>query len=274
MRRRSATPKLLQSAMLLPRTALVVACVVFIALPIRANLIRHQVDRGSDLEAELGYKLLIQDKHDAWRSGGGDTVLGVAGPAPEYMVKFHATAAGRLKELFELTLSVSRADGFVVQVPLALRTRWNKENEVDVQFLIKKEMINEVVLALRCGLPNGEESYALRLAAYAPGNASAALSPTPRSTLVPGPYHVIRLATLQDTGDEVAELDFKVFKSVEALKEHIAKYPWSEIYFQRWRGPASDPGSHNKFINATDDLKKFCAEHHITLTLSAVEPVY
>jgi hypothetical protein len=257
------------------RTALVFACLVFFGASAQSNLTRHQVDRGSDLEAELGYKLLIQDKHDSWRSDGGDTALGVAGPAPEYMVKFHATAVGKLKDLFGLTLNVARADGFIVQVPLALRTRWHKENEIDVQFLIKKDLINDAVLTLRCALPNHEESYAIRLAPYAPGNASAALSPTPRSTLVPGPYHLIRLATLHDTGEEVAELDFKAFKSVEALKQHIAKYPWgSEIYFQRWRGPASDPGSHNKFINATDDLKKFCAEHHITLTLSAVEPVY
>ncbi len=70
-------------------------------------------------------------------------------------------------------------------------------------------------------------------------------------------------------------LDFKVFKAVEALKQHIAKLPGGgEIYFQRWLGPGGRPGWDNKFISATDELKSFCAEHHITLTLSAVQPYY
>ena len=86
---------------------------------------------------------------------------------------------------------------------------------------------------------------------------------------------MIRLATAEDTGEEVAMLDFKVFKSVEALKQHIAKFPWgSEVLFQRWLGPTGGPGWNNKFIKATDELKTFCGEHHITFTLSAVQPYY
>jgi hypothetical protein len=80
------------------------------------------------------------------------------------------------------------------------------------------------------------------------------------------------LATVADTGEQVATLDFKVFKTVEALKEHIARFPGAEVYFQRWRGPGAERD--NKFVAATDELKRFCAEHHVTLTLSAVEPVY
>src|SRR5437867_8736938 len=100
-----------------------------------------------------------------------------------------------------------------------------------------------------------EAIYSIRLGDYAPGNASAAQSPTPRSTLEPGPYHVIRLATDAETGEQVAMLDFKVFKTAEALKEHIAKSPsGSEISFQRWRGPVGGPRWDNKFIKATDDL--------------------
>jgi hypothetical protein len=45
---------------------------------------------------------------------------------------------------------VKHSDGIVVQVPLAISSLWNKENEVDVQFLIKKDMINDAVLTLRC----------------------------------------------------------------------------------------------------------------------------
>jgi hypothetical protein len=117
---------------------------------------------------------------------------------------------------------------------LAIRSRWNKENEIDVRFPIKKELINQAVLILRCAPPtriHPETVYSICLGDYALGDASAAPSPSPRSTLIPGPYHVIRLATLQDTGEQVAILDFKVFKSVEALKEHIAKFPWGGAKF-------------------------------------------
>ena len=254
------------------RIAVVVSFLVILGTPARGTLNRNQVERVSDLEAELGYKLSVQDKYDEWRSNGGDAVVADAGPAPEYVVKFHATAGGKLKELFALTLTVTRADGIVVQVPLAMRSKWNKENEVDVQFLIKKDVINEAVLTIRCGLPNVESSYAIRLRDYVPGNVSAPRKPSP-ATLTPGPYHVIRLATLADTGEQVATLDFKVFKSVDALKEHIAGFPGAEVYFQRWRGPGAEHGE-NKFIAATDELKTFCAQHQVILTLSAVEPVY
>jgi hypothetical protein len=237
--------------------------------------IDRQVERGSQLEKELGYKLSVQDKHDAWRAEGMDAVIPIEGPAPEYLVKFHATAADKLKDLSDLTLTLTRADGIVAQVPLAIRSRWNKENEVDVQFLIRKDLINDAVLTLRCELRSeAGGSYVIRLRDYAPGNEGVIQSPTP-AALVPGPYHVIRLAADADTGEQVAILDFKVVKSVEALKNHIGKLPGgSEIYFQRWLGPGGGPGGNNKFIKATDELKAFCAEQHKTLTLSAIPPYY
>lgn len=207
-----------------------------------------------------------------------DAVVPIEGPAADYSVKFRSTAAHKLKDLFELDLTLNDAKGTLLRVPLAIRSKWNKENEIDVRFPIKKELINQVVLMLRCAPPTSihpETSYLIHLADYVLGNANAVSSPTPKSTLVPGPYHVIRLATVEDTGEEVAILDFKVFKSVEALKQHIAKMPVKgEIYFQRWLGPGGGPGLDNKFIKATDELKKFCAEHYCTLVLSAVPPYY
>ncbi len=243
-----------------------------------SDVYRYEVKRGSELEKELGYKLSVQDEHDEERSEGMDAVIPIEGSAPDYFVKFRATVAGKLKDLFELDLTLNDANGTLLRVPLAIRSKWNKENEVDVRFPIKKGLINQAVLAIRC-VPrmslHPEASYSIRLGDYAPGNASAGQSPTPRSTLEPGPYHVIRLATDADTGEQVAMLDFKVFKAVEALKQHIAKLPGGgEIYFQRWLGPGGRPGWDNKFISATDELKSFCAEHHITLTLSAVQPYY
>ena len=242
-----------------------------------SDVYRYEVKRGSELEKELGYTLSVQDQNDEKRSEGMDAVIPIEGPAPDYFVKFRATVTGKLKDLFELDLGLNDAKGTLLRAPLAIRSRSNKENEVDVRFPIKKDLINQAVLAIRCAprmSVHPEAIYSIRLGDYTPGNASAGQSPTPRSTLTPGPYHVIRLATAQDTGEQVAILDFKVFKSVEELKEHIAKFPWSEVYFQRWLGPVGGPGWDNKFIKATDDLKKFCVERHITLTLSAVQPYY
>ena len=243
-----------------------------------SNVSRYQVERGSELEKELGYKLSVQDRHDEERSLGLDAAVPIEAAAPDYWVKFRATVAGKLKDIFELDLTLSDAKGTALRVPLAIRSRWSKENEIDVRFPIKKELTNQAVLILRCAPPttiHPEATYSIRLGDYAPGSTNTVPSPTPRSTLIPGPYHVIRLATLEDTGEQVAILDFKVFKSVESLKQHIVKFPWgTEIYFQRWLGPTGGPGWNNKFVKATDELKTFCAEHHQTLTLSAVPPYY
>jgi hypothetical protein len=105
----------------------------------------------------------VQDKHDEWQSDSRDGI-GIEGPAPEYVVKFYATAAGKLKDLFELDFVLIDANGTLLQVPLAIRSRYNKENQVDVRFLIKKDVINRAVLTIRCGgPPHGEASYAIPL---------------------------------------------------------------------------------------------------------------
>jgi len=66
--------------------------------------------------------------------------------------------------LFELDLALTDANGTLLQVPLAIRSRYNKENQVDVRFLIKKDVINRAVLTIRNGgPPQGEASYAIRL---------------------------------------------------------------------------------------------------------------
>jgi hypothetical protein len=261
------------------RTARLVCFLVAFGCHARASdVYRYDVKRGTDLEKELGYTLSVQDANDESRSQGMDAVLPIEGSSPDYSIRFHAAAGGKLKDLFELHLSLNDAKSTLLGVPLGIRSRWNKENEIDVRFSIKKELINQALLMLRCALPrkiHPETAYLIHLVDYAPGSATAVPSPTPRSTLVPGPYHVIRLASVEETGEQVAILDFKMFKSVEALKQHIAKFPWgSEVLFQRWLGPTGGPGWNNKFIKATDELKTFCGEHHITLTLSAVQPYY
>ncbi len=133
------------------KIAALLSFLFFFSLPANANERRHLVARSSDLERELAYKLSVQDKHDDWRAQDLNKVFPINGPAPEYVVKFDATVAGKLKDLFGLTLTVTGADGMLVQVPLALRSKWHKENEVSVQFLMKKEMISNASLKIRCG---------------------------------------------------------------------------------------------------------------------------
>jgi len=149
------------------RIAIVVGLLLVFGCPARGKGINRQVERGSELETQLGYKLSVHDKHDEWRSEGLDEVFPIEGPAPEYVVKFHATAAGMLEDLSGLTLTVKRADEIVVQAPLAIRSIWNKENEVDVQFLIKKDMMNDAVLSLCCERRSeAGGSYVIRLRDY------------------------------------------------------------------------------------------------------------
>ena len=261
------------------RTAIAFSLVLVAECAVHASdVYRYDVRRGTDLEKELGYRLSVEDTNDESRSQGMDAVLPIEGPASDYSIRFRAAAAGKLKDLFEVHLTLDDAKSTLLRVPLAIRSRWNKENEIDVRFSIKKELINHALLVLRCAPEtriHPETAYLIDLVDYVTANAGSVPSPTPRSTLVPGPYHVIRLATLQDTGEQVAILDFKVFKSVEALKEHIAKMPVKgEIHFQRWLGPGGGTGLDNKFIKATNELKKFCSEHYSTLILTAVQPYY
>lgn len=129
---------------------------------------RLEVERSSDLERELGYHLSVQDKHDVWRAEGLEKVFPIKGPASEYTVRFRAAMTGKLKDIFALTLTLADADGFKLEVPLALRTKWDKGNEVSVGFLIRKDQINRAQLIIRCGVPNGEESYSIQLVDYAP----------------------------------------------------------------------------------------------------------
>jgi hypothetical protein len=246
------------------RTAIVLGFLLVAALAIRGSDVdRYEVKRGSELEKELGYKLSVQDEHDEQRSEGMDAVVPIEGPARDYSVKFRATVTGKLKNLIGLDLTLGDAKGTLVRVPLAIRTVWNKEKEIDIRFPIKKDLINQAVLTIGCGAWIGgklaahpEAMYAIRLGDYAPGKQSAVQSPTPRSTLIPGPYHVIRLATDADTGEQVAILDFKVFKTVEALKAHIARLPGgSEISFQRWLGPPGGRGGTTSLLTPRTTLK-------------------
>src|SRR5436309_11537424 len=153
------------------RPAVILTLLLMFGCALRASDVsRYEIDRGSDLEKELGYKLSAQDENGEKQSKSLDKGALIEGAAPRYAVSFHVSIADRLKDLFELDLTLNDANGILVQVPLALRSQWNKQNEVDVQFLIEKDWINRAVLAIRSApwmLVHPETVYAIRIGDYA-----------------------------------------------------------------------------------------------------------
>jgi hypothetical protein len=137
-----------------------------------SNVHRNEVDRGSDLEKELGYEVSVHEEHGEKQPESLNKVMPVEGAAPKYTVKFHAPVADKLKDLFELDLTVNDGNAILAQVPLAIRSRLTNKNEVGVQFLIKRDWINQAALAIRCApwmQVHPETVYSIRLGDYAPG---------------------------------------------------------------------------------------------------------
>jgi hypothetical protein len=157
------------------RRTVVVGFLLVFGLAVRGGSVyRHEVDRGSDLEKELGYELSVHEEHGEKQPESLDKVIPLEGAAPKYTVKFHVTVANKLKDLFELSLTVNDGNAILAQVPLAIRSRFTKENEVDVQFLIRKDWIDRAVLDIRCApwtSVHPETVYSIRLGDYVPGYA-------------------------------------------------------------------------------------------------------
>ena len=155
------------------RRAVVVGFLLVFGLAVRGSSVyRYEVDRGSDLEKELGYELSVHEEHGEKQTESVDKVIPVEGAAPNYTVKFHVPVADELKDVFELALTVNDGNAILAQVPLAISSRFTKENEVDVQFLIRKDWIDQAVLDIRCApwmTVHPETVYSIRLGDYAPG---------------------------------------------------------------------------------------------------------
>ncbi len=158
---------------LMMRRAVVVGFLLVFGLAVRGSgVYRYEVDRGSDLEKELGYELSVHEEHDEKQPQSLDKVIPVERAAPKYTVKFHVPVADKLKDVFELLLTVNEGNAILAQVPLAISSRFTKENEVDVQFLIRKDWIDQAVLDIRCApwmTVHQETDYSIRLGDYAPG---------------------------------------------------------------------------------------------------------
>lgn len=156
---------------MMPR-AVVVGFLLVFGLAVRgSDVYQNEVDRGSDLEKELGYELSVHEEHGEKQPASLGKLIPLEGAAPKYTVKFHVPVADKLKDLFELNLTMNDGNAILAQVPLAIRSRLTKETEVDVQFLIRKDWIDQAVLAIRCGpwmRVHPETIYSIRLADYAP----------------------------------------------------------------------------------------------------------
>ncbi len=159
---------------LMMRRAVVVGFLLVFGLAVRGSgVYRYEVDRGSDLEKELGYELSVHEEYGEEQTESRDKVIPVEGAAPKYTVKFHVPVADKLKDVLELALTVNDGNAILAQVPLAIRSRFTKENEVDVQFLIRKDWIDQAVLDIRCApwmTVHPETVYSIRLGDYAPGH--------------------------------------------------------------------------------------------------------
>lgn len=144
------------------------SAVIISLLPslVLASMVVHEVKRNSDLERDLAYTILVRDKHQAWRDQGLEKVFPIEGDAEEYQITLKARKAGKLQDMFGLTLTIGKKDAIVVQVPLAEKTKWHNENEISVEFLLGKEWIDQAQLSIRCGQPHIETLYTIQLADY------------------------------------------------------------------------------------------------------------
>jgi hypothetical protein len=78
-------------------------------------------------------------------------------------------------------------------------------------------------------------------------------------------WHDIYVATLEDSGEQIAIIDWKAFRTVEALLAYVAALPsdTSAISFRTYNGPKGG----NKFAAAAEELKEVCDQHRIQLFL-------
>src|SRR5436190_735745 len=103
---------------LMMRRAVVVGFLLVFGLAVRGSSVyRYEVDRGSDLEKELGYELSVHEEYGEKRTESRDKVIPVEGAAPKYTVKFHVPVADKLKDVFELALTVNDGNAMLAQVP-------------------------------------------------------------------------------------------------------------------------------------------------------------
>ncbi len=160
---------------LMMRRAVVVGFLLVFGLAVQGSSVyRYEVDRGSDLEKELGYELSVHEEYGEKQTESLDKGIPVEGAPPKYTVKFHVPVADKLKDVFELALTVNDGNAILAQLPLAMSSRFTKENEVDVQFLIRKDWIDQAVLDIRCAAwmsVHPEAVYSIRLGEYVPGYA-------------------------------------------------------------------------------------------------------
>src|SRR5213594_457575 len=85
------------------RRAIVVGFLLVFGLAVRGSSVyRYEVDRGSDLEKELGYELSVHEEYGEKQTESRDKVIPVEGAALKYTMKFHVPVADKIKDVLEL----------------------------------------------------------------------------------------------------------------------------------------------------------------------------
>lgn len=150
--------------------ALVILFLWTFAHPSMGNQVIHAVERSSELEATLGYKLSVMDKHDAWRADGLDKIFSIDGAAREYLVRFTVPTNEKLKDIFGLALVIEDENGPLVRAPLAMTRIPSSlhKDEINIEITLVKELLPKSTLHIRCGSGPQETTYTISLDQYEP----------------------------------------------------------------------------------------------------------
>jgi len=131
-----------------------------------ANLITMQVTKSSQLEADLNYSLTVVDRHNTWRSQGLDKVFTIKGASTEYAVSLKAPVTGKLAKVFGVTLTLREGKEAILSVPVEMKSKFHTKDGIALGFIIAKKHIDKASIALRCGRPNSETLYVIKLKDY------------------------------------------------------------------------------------------------------------
>ena len=96
-----------------------------------------------------------------------------------------------------------------------------------------------------------------------------AQQPSPSASPRVNRWLPIELAILADSGEQIAVIDRRAFRTVEALRDYIGTLPpTTMVTFRTFQAPPGD----NKFVAAADELKQFCIDHKIPTMFRKTPP--
>lgn len=131
------------------KTILLVA--FFLASNTYAGGVGLTVEKGSSLERKLNYSLVVIDHHSYWRSKGYEELYPES-KSEFFVVELKSQIGGKLKDLYKISLSIKKNNGHILDVPLQIRSNYEKDNNViDIFFQLDKELLNNANLNFETG---------------------------------------------------------------------------------------------------------------------------